>query len=190
MNGHHNTPFWQILSPSDPCTTPTCAAALQLRWTAYPYRHLHTSIIIPSGYAVLCSSDASQLSSLHQPRIHPRSISERCSFSPIFPLAILKVVLLASSSGWLHHLYSPWIILSRLTSSDGLLSSVCPTDYSEWTYICSNDQVYISRWTWLTLFNIIPFSSPPFLLDFAGSDVDVGPAVPSDVDRHSAGGLP
>src|SRR5437016_12363404 len=52
----------------------------------------YTSIIIPSGYAVLCSSDACQLSTLHQPRIHPRSISERCFFSPIFPLAILKVV--------------------------------------------------------------------------------------------------
>ena len=33
-------------------------------------------------------------------------------------LAILKVVLLVSSSGRLHHLYSPWIILSWLTSSD------------------------------------------------------------------------
>src|SRR5438128_4614153 len=76
------------------------------------------SIIIPSGYAVLCSSDAFQLSSLHQPCIHPRSISEQCFFSPIFPLAILKVVLLVSSSGQLHHLYSLWIILSRLTSSD------------------------------------------------------------------------
>ena len=101
-----------ILTPSDPCATPTCAAALQLRWTAYPYRRLYTSNIIPSGYAVLCSSDASQLSSLHQPHIHPRSISERCFFSPIFLLAILKVVLLVSSSGQLHHLYSPWIILS------------------------------------------------------------------------------
>src|SRR5438128_1814834 len=64
----------------------------------------YMSIIILSGYAVLCSSDAFQLSSLHQPRIHPRSISERCFFSPVFPLAILKVVLLASSSGQLHHL--------------------------------------------------------------------------------------
>src|SRR5438128_8826747 len=66
----------------------------------------------PPGYAVLCSSDAFQLLSLHQPRIHPRSISERCFFPPIFLLAILKVALLVSSSGWLHHLYSPWIILS------------------------------------------------------------------------------
>src|SRR5437899_7813526 len=100
-----------MFSDCNPCATPTCAAALQLRWTAYPYRRLYTSNIIPSGYAVLCSSDASQLSSLHQPRIHPRSISERCSFSPIFPLAILKLVLLASSSGWLHHLSLPLTIL-------------------------------------------------------------------------------
>ena len=68
-----------------------------------------------------------------------------------------------------------------------LLSPVRPADYSEWTYVCSNDRLYISRWT---LFNIFPFSSPPVLLDFAGTDVDVGPAVPSDVDRRSAGGLP
>ena len=67
-----------------------------------------------------------------------------------------------------------------------LLSPVRPADYSEWTYVCSNDQLYISHWT---LFNIIPLFSPPFLFDFAGTDVDVGPAVPSDVDRCPAGGL-
>src|SRR5438128_1739410 len=70
------------------------------------------SNIIPSSYAVLCSSDASQLSSLHQPHIHTRSISERCFFSPHIPLAILKIVLLAYSSGWLY----PADYSNRLTS--------------------------------------------------------------------------
>src|SRR5690348_11131845 len=86
---------------------------------AYPHRHFSIYIYYhPPWLRCLCSSDTFQLSSLHQPCIHPRSISEQCFFSPIFPLAILKVVLLVSSSGQLHHLYSPWIILSRLTSSD------------------------------------------------------------------------
>ena len=132
---------------------------------------IHMSIIIPSSYAVLCSSDAFQLSSLHQPCIHPRSISDWCFFSPIFLLAILKVVLLVSSSGQLHHLYSPWIILSWLTSSD--------VHYP----LC----VLLIILSGLTSVQMI--SSPPFLLDFAGTDVDVGPAVPSDVDRCPAGGL-
>ena len=85
-------------------------------------------------------------------------------------------------------LTSVWVISywlfewTHICLSDQLiLSPVCPADCSEWTYICLNDPV--GHFVQHNPF----FFSPPVLLDFVRSVMDVGPAVPSDVDRCPTG---